>query len=44
MEVAFSYLFPDIENYRLTFSFTGGRDDDTLVEKAFWKTQIGVRF
>ncbi|HEX6142766.1 MAG TPA: hypothetical protein VFZ01_08620 [Geminicoccaceae bacterium] len=44
VEVGFSYLLPEAENYRLTFSFTGGRDEDTLVEKAFWKTQVGIRF
>ncbi|MDX1540359.1 MAG: hypothetical protein R3349_03040, partial [Geminicoccaceae bacterium] len=44
VELAFSYLFPDVDNYRLTFSFTGGRDEDTLAAKAFWKTQVGVRF
>lgn len=44
LEVGFSYLLPGRDNYRLSFSFTGGRDRDTLNEKAFWKTQVGVRF
>lgn len=39
-----SYLFPNVDNYRLSFSYTSGRSEDTLTDVQFWSTELGVRF
>jgi hypothetical protein len=44
LDSAISYLFPDDDHYRLSFSYVNGRTDDTLDDVEYWKTQFGVRF
>lgn len=43
-EAGISYLFPGLENYKLSFRYTVGRTDDTLERIELWKTQLGIRF
>jgi hypothetical protein len=43
-DVSLSYLLPQSENYRISFSYSNGRADDTLQKIELWKTQLGVRF
>jgi hypothetical protein len=43
-DVSLSYLLPQTEHYRVSFSYSIGRADDTLQEIELWKTQLGVRF
>ena len=43
-EAGISYLFPGLENYKLSFRYTTGRTDDTLDRIEFWKGQLGIRF
>ena len=43
-ETSFSYNFPGVENYRLSFSYSTGRQEQTLEEIDLWRTQLGVRF
>jgi len=43
-EAALSYRVPGSENYKLSISYQDGRVDDTLEDKEFWKTTLGVRF
>ncbi|MGH6944287.1 MAG: hypothetical protein ACREH6_08735, partial [Geminicoccaceae bacterium] len=44
LDVTLSYLFPNSENYRIAFSYSLGRNDDTLEKIASWSTQLGIRF
>jgi hypothetical protein len=39
-----SFLFPDSDNYQVSFSYTVGRNDDTLERIQLWRTQLGIRF
>jgi hypothetical protein len=43
-DLTLSYLLPHTENYRISFSYSNGRADDTIQEIELWKTQLGVRF
>jgi hypothetical protein len=43
-DATLSFLFPDSENYRISFSYTVGRNDDTLERIELWRTQLGIRF
>jgi hypothetical protein len=43
-ETSFSYNFPGIENYRLSFTYSNGRAEQTLDPIKLWRTQLGVRF
>lgn len=43
-QVSLSYLFPQLDNYRLSFAYSNGRTDDTLNLVHYWSTQLGVRF
>jgi hypothetical protein len=43
-QTSLSYLFPNMDNYKLSFSFTSGRTDDTLTDVEFWSSQLGIRF
>jgi hypothetical protein len=38
-----SFLFPDSDNYQVSFSYTVGRNDDTLERIQLWRTQLGTR-
>lgn len=43
-ESAFSYIFPGVENYRLSFTYSTGRTEQSLEQIDQWRTQLGVRF
>lgn len=43
-ESSFSYIFPGVENYRLSFTYSTGRAEQTLDQIDQWRTQLGVRF
>jgi hypothetical protein len=43
-DATLSFLFPDSDNYQISFSYTVGRNDDTLERIEFWRTQLGIRF
>jgi hypothetical protein len=43
-QTSLSYLFPNVDNYKLSFSYTSGRTDDTLTDVEFWSSQLGIRF
>jgi hypothetical protein len=43
-DATLSYLLPGTERYRIGFSYTVGRADDTLQYQDFWSTVLGVRF
>lgn len=43
-QTSLSYLFPNVDNYKLSFSYTNGRTDDTLTDVEFWSSQLGIRF
>ncbi len=43
-DAAIAYLFPDNENYQLSFAYSNGRDDNSLELYEFWQTQFGIRF
>lgn len=43
-EAELSYRVPGSEHYQLSLSYQDGRVDDTLEDKEFWKTTLGVRF
>lgn len=43
-ESSFSYIFPGVENYRLSFTYSTGRVEQSLDQIDQWQTQLGVRF
>jgi hypothetical protein len=43
-ETNLSYVFPGVDNYRLSLQYVAGRVDDTLQYKEELKTVLGVRF
>ncbi|MGH6886209.1 MAG: hypothetical protein ACREGK_09055, partial [Geminicoccales bacterium] len=43
-DATLSFLFPDSDNYQISFSYTVGRNDDTLERIELWRTQLGIRF
>jgi hypothetical protein len=43
-QTSLSYLFPNVDNYKLSFSYTDGRTGDTLTDVQYWSTQLGIRF
>jgi hypothetical protein len=43
-QTTLSYLFPNVDNYKLSFSYTEGRTGDTLTDVQYWSTQLGIRF
>lgn len=43
-ETSIAYNFPGVENYRVSFSYSSGRSEQTLDEIDLWQTQLGVRF
>jgi len=43
-ELSLSYRVPGSEHYNFSLSYQDGEVDDTLEDKAFWKTTLGVRF
>jgi hypothetical protein len=43
-DATLSFLFPNSDNYRISFSYTVGRNDDTLERLQLWRTQLGIRF
>jgi len=43
-EASLSYRVPGSEHYNFSLSYQDGEVDDTLEDKAFWKTTLGVRF
>ena len=43
-DATLSYLLPGSDRYRLGFSYTIGRSDDTLQYQDYWSTVLGVRF
>lgn len=43
-QASLSYLFPNVDNYKLSFGYTSGRTEDTLTDVHFWSMQLGVRF
>lgn len=43
-ETNFAYVFPGVDNYRISLQYVAGRVDDTLQYKEELKTVFGVRF